>query len=747
MAEADADAASALPERLGEFRITGLLGEGAYGTVYAAERQVQGQVQGAAVGEGGAPRRLALKVLRADILPGERQRKQFLQEATLLAAIDHPGVVKVLGFGLLPDDRPYLAMERLDGESLSERLRRGALAPGEAFALFAQLADALAALHARGLLHRDVKPENVYLRVGAAGGSGAAGAAGAAGVAQAVLFDFGIAKGDNAPLSTMTQDGAVRGTPAYMAPERFFGAPSSIGSEIYELAVTLYAMLCGRLPWNDNGDPESRLSPLAPAAIGVALPAELEAELLRALSTRAEKRPASVRELAARIAAAAGQGELGGPRRTLDLPAAAEAGGALDAVLTPRSAATASARLLANQPTTGAGGAPGPGAGGPLPTEKTRRRSRWSGAVLALAGLALAGGVGAFVGRVAWRDPSASTSARRDAGPAPDPRKNEKSDNEKNDEKNDNDKRDEPPLPPPGPRRDALTRRVPTSIWKHHPRDTAVLAALSWTQVLAADPVKKAIVARKGDKPPRWLARAMRTCGFDPLIELEWLSFGVGADPGGQNIDLIVAGRWTRDEIEPCVLKLLDSPLSHPTMRRAGRLTFLDYAGKGFWLGWLDDHTMLFSTRAGADQAWVEARLDGKDSAEGATPLVPLRKRTDESQTFWLTALPATVATGPFAPGLPAPTWMAGGIHLTHELRGDLRWSYDRPEDTKVALATAQALLDDAKKDGIANFVIGKSSVTAEGHELVFHIEIDATGTEAVVHGTIEALAKQLGAL
>jgi serine/threonine protein kinase len=113
--------------------------------------------------------------------------------------VNHPGVVKVLGFALLPDDRPYLAMERLTGESLADRLRRGPMAAGEALARFAELADALGALHDRGLLHRDVKPENVFL---------------AGEPARAMLFDFGIAKGEGAPASTMTQDGAVRGTPA-----------------------------------------------------------------------------------------------------------------------------------------------------------------------------------------------------------------------------------------------------------------------------------------------------------------------------------------------------------------------------------------------------------------------------------------------------------------------------------------------------------------------------------------------------
>src|SRR5689334_3049501 len=159
----------------------------------------------------------------------------------------HPGVVKVLAAGSLPDGRPYLAMEKLPGESLARRLGRGPIPLSHAITLFVQLCDAVAAMHARDLIHRDLKPENVMLVAGPTG-------------EHAVLLDFGIAKLASDGVAVPTQSGLVRGTPAYMAPERFFGHPASVATDVYELAVTLFAMIGGRLPWADNADPEVRLN-------------------------------------------------------------------------------------------------------------------------------------------------------------------------------------------------------------------------------------------------------------------------------------------------------------------------------------------------------------------------------------------------------------------------------------------------------------------------------------------------------
>lgn len=119
-----------------------------------------------------------------------------------------------------PDGRTYLAMERLEGETLAAVLARGPLPVARALAVFEELCGAVDALHDRGLIHRDLKPENVFVVADR----------------HAVLLDFGIAKELAAPASTTTMDGAVRGTPAYMAPEHFFGQPAGVATDLHELA-------------------------------------------------------------------------------------------------------------------------------------------------------------------------------------------------------------------------------------------------------------------------------------------------------------------------------------------------------------------------------------------------------------------------------------------------------------------------------------------------------------------------------
>lgn len=267
MRDAEKSPARPLPAALGPFGITGVLGEGGSAIVYAAEWE------GLSV---------ALKVPRDDDLT-ERDRERFLSEARMLAHVQHRSVVKVLDAGRLPDGQPYLLMRRYEGETLAAAIEaRGALSVDRALDLFDQLAQATTALHDAGLVHRDLKPENVFLVDDGK---------------SAKLLDFGIAKERDAPASTTTQAGIARGTPANMAPERFFGAPATVGSDVYELAVVLYVMLVGRLPWSDVTNVDARLNPISPQAAGARIPDALDSVILQALSTRPERRPGSVREL------------------------------------------------------------------------------------------------------------------------------------------------------------------------------------------------------------------------------------------------------------------------------------------------------------------------------------------------------------------------------------------------------------------------------------------------------------------
>jgi serine/threonine-protein kinase len=264
-----------------------ILGEGGSGIVYEV-RDRAGQT-------------FALKVLRAELAPSEKERRRFLAEAARMQRLDADGLVPLRESGLLPDGRPYLAMPLLDGETLAERLRRGPLPPLVAARYFAMLASAVHALHEAGMVHRDVKPENVMLVDD-----------------SPVLLDFGIARDIDDGATTTTVEGRVRGTPAYMAPERFFGAPASVRSDVYELGVVLYMMLVGRLPWGSEKNVTDRLNPANPRDVGADVSRGLATVILRALSTRPEVRPATALELAEEVAAAAGESK-DASRRTLDI--------------------------------------------------------------------------------------------------------------------------------------------------------------------------------------------------------------------------------------------------------------------------------------------------------------------------------------------------------------------------------------------------------------------------------------------
>lgn len=255
--------------RLGEFEVLGVLGRGGSGEVYAARW---------------GHRRVALKVLAAEHTASDRGRQQFLSEASQLQKLNHRNVVKVLAAGVFDDGRPYLAMEFLEGGTLATRLGRGPLGLATALQLFMQIAEAVIAMHDAALVHRDLKPENVFVIDDA----------------HAVLLDFGIAKDLEAAPTTITQEGLIRGTPAYMAPERFFGQAAGVATDVYELALLLYTMLAGRLPWTDELDPAARLDPRPLSEA----PAALDIVVRKALSTRAANRPASVRDLKHAVAAA-----------------------------------------------------------------------------------------------------------------------------------------------------------------------------------------------------------------------------------------------------------------------------------------------------------------------------------------------------------------------------------------------------------------------------------------------------------
>ena len=246
-------------------------------------------------------RPVALKRLAENLARDEDLRRRFVREARLAARLSHPNVVRIFDVGE-DQGRPFIAMEYVEGETLAELLaRRGRLPPAEVARLGVQVCAALAAAHAAGLVHRDVKPQNLIL--------------GRDGVLR--LGDFGIAVGHGG--TQLTLAGTVLGTAGYLAPEQARGEQVSAAADIYAAGAVLFELLAGE-PARSVGS----LSELG-AADGfhppdvtrrlLGAPAELVAAVAACLSVRPEDRPPSAAALARLLAPVASEAE------TLSLPA------------------------------------------------------------------------------------------------------------------------------------------------------------------------------------------------------------------------------------------------------------------------------------------------------------------------------------------------------------------------------------------------------------------------------------------
>lgn len=180
---------------------------------------------------------VALKLLHGYLNASELQR--FKNEAQMLSALSHPNIVQVFGFGLTHDQLPYIEMEFLEGIDLSRRLKDGPLTQRQFVQVFEQLLAALSCLHSHGLVHRDVKPSNVMLRLNDDGS------------VQSKLFDFGIAKRLDCE-QNLTRSGEITGTPAYMSPEQWKGEVVDARSDLYSVGCMMYECATGALPYDGN---------------------------------------------------------------------------------------------------------------------------------------------------------------------------------------------------------------------------------------------------------------------------------------------------------------------------------------------------------------------------------------------------------------------------------------------------------------------------------------------------------------
>jgi serine/threonine protein kinase len=264
--------------RLAGFRVLRLLGRGGMGMVFLAE-------------DTALRRRVALKVLSPDFARRPDAAERFLREARAAAALHHDHVITIYQVGEAdsPAGRvPFLAMELLEGASLEATLAEGPVALAEAVRIGREIAEGLAAAHESGLIHRDVKPDNIWLETPRG---------------RVKLLDFGLARAVQLE-SRLTEHGAVVGTPSYMAPEQAAGQPVDARADLFSLGCVLYRLCTGRLPFAGS-DVMAVLSALAtqePVPVceaNPAVPAALADLIHRLLAKAPAGRPASARQVVA----------------------------------------------------------------------------------------------------------------------------------------------------------------------------------------------------------------------------------------------------------------------------------------------------------------------------------------------------------------------------------------------------------------------------------------------------------------
>ncbi len=260
---------SRLGTDLGPYRIERVLGRGGMGVVYLAEQRELG-------------RKVALKLLPDELAQDADFRARFERESRLAAAIDHPNVIPLYEAGEV-DGVLFLAMRYVDGTDLASRLRAGPLPSATAIELLAQVAGALDAAHAKGLVHRDVKPGNVLLdRTGNDERP------------HAYLTDFGLTKQAGSD-SGLTRAGAFLGTPAYMAPEQVDGTEVDGRADQYALGAMAFECLTGRVPFVRDKEVAVALAHLkdpVPSAVALqpGLPAPIDVVLAKVMAKDREAR-------------------------------------------------------------------------------------------------------------------------------------------------------------------------------------------------------------------------------------------------------------------------------------------------------------------------------------------------------------------------------------------------------------------------------------------------------------------------
>jgi serine/threonine protein kinase/lipopolysaccharide biosynthesis regulator YciM len=273
-------------ETVSHYRILSKLGEGGMGTVYVAEDTLLG-------------RRVAVKSLKLGSAPGQKRfRTRFLREARAASLLNHPHIATIHDYGETQDGEPYLVMELIEGQTLNDLVRKGALPIDKTVAIIKQVTTAIAEAHRHGVVHRDIKPSNVAINQRN----------------DVKVLDFGLAKYTDpdqptqkigeAPSLTHTLEGAIIGTPSYLSPEQAVGMPVDNRSDLFSIGAVLYECLTGTPAFGGRSIAEIlahviRDDPPPPSRLNAEVPPELDRITLKALHKKTEARYQSAEDLLA----------------------------------------------------------------------------------------------------------------------------------------------------------------------------------------------------------------------------------------------------------------------------------------------------------------------------------------------------------------------------------------------------------------------------------------------------------------
>ena len=384
-----------------DYRVIEPIGFGGMAVVYLVEHQT-------------LRKRFAAKVLSVELAANLEARARFSQEAHAASQLDHENIVNISDFGITADHRPFFVMELLRGQTLDQRVAEGPMSIEEVVAVAVPVARALAHAHAEGIIHRDVKPENVFLVQRSQGRFGVK------------VVDFGIAK---TPINTrLTKMGETLGSPMFMSPEACRGDDVDHRADLYSFGVLLYLMVCGRVPFADDNllkvlqlQVSEPVPP--PRSFNPDIAPELAAVIERALAKQPDARHPSMEALLIDLEAAVPPGS---DRLLIE----AHAGAASSFRITTFPGQAPGQRIgdsqqlskVASQPLPRHAGQPQPATtsaeGLPALGPPPRRRALWLVAVPAIAVVALGGWL-ATRGGGAPPAPAARVAAPSDPTPAP----------------------------------------------------------------------------------------------------------------------------------------------------------------------------------------------------------------------------------------------------------------------------------------------------------------------------------------